>query len=112
MKEFNGIVCLTLTTSPELITLKNNNGGTTEFYQLTLSDGKVVFNRVSGDRDFDFTKLEVNRKYPFAIVPRVKNVTAVSNSGNQYNKAYNDFKVVGVVSNEDLKKFVESNFTK
>ena len=110
--EFNGIVCLTLVTSPELITIKNNNGGTTEFYQLTLSDGKVIFNRVSGDRNYDFTKLTVGVKYPFAIMPRVKNITAVANNGNQYNKAYNDFKVVGVVCNDDLKNFVGQNFTK
>lgn len=107
--DFKGILFLSLVTEPELKTLKSNNGGTVEFWELTLTDRKVTFNRVSGDKNFDFSKLEAGKTYPFAIVPRVKNIQAVANNGNQYNKAYNDFKIMGVASNEDIKKLLADN---
>lgn len=109
MKEFNGLIFLGLVTAPELKTFRSNDGGTIEFYDLTLTDGNVVFNRVSGDSGFDFTKLQTGKKYMFAIQGRVKNVQAVANNGNHYNKAYNDFKVIGVPTNEDIKAYLQEH---
>ena len=96
MENFYGILNLTLVTSPILKTMKTSQGGTVEYYELTLTDGQRIFNRVSGSKNYNFTTLETGKVYSFAIKPRVKNVTAIANNGNQYNKAYNDFSVLKI----------------
>ena len=103
-----GIITLTLVMIPEKKTAKFKDGKTVEYWNLTLSDeGQILFKDVTGDGSFDFSALEVGRTYCFAIVPRVKSCTAISNNGKQYNKQYNDFKIVGVYENVDINKFKE-----
>lgn len=112
IENVKGLVNLTLVTAPVLKTMRTQNGGTAEYWDLTLSDGRVIYNRVTGDSKYDFTQLEVGIEYTFAIMTRVKNVTAVANNGNQYNKAYNDFKIMGTFEKMDLSKIPELKILK
>ena len=102
-----GLVNLILVTKPTLKTVKNNSGGTIEYWELTLTDGNLVFNRITGDSKYDFSNLIPGSSYSFAIIPRVKNINAVAQNGNQYNKAYADFKIVGVYDFVDVSKLKE-----
>lgn len=112
IENVTGLVNLTLVCKPILKSLKTQNGGTAEYWDLTLGDGNIIYNRVSGDRNYDFEQLDVGKEYTFAIQTRVKNINAVANNGNQYNKAYNDFKIVGVFEKVDLTKIPEVKIIK
>lgn len=112
IENVKGLVNLTIVTKPIFKTMRTQNGGTAEYWDMTLSDGRVIYNRVSGDAKYDFEQLEIGKEYTFAISTRVKNVTAVANNGNQYNKAYNDFKIMGVYDKVDLTKIPELKIMK
>lgn len=108
--EFKGLINLTLVTNPILKTFKTNDGSTMEYYELTLSDGYNIYSRVSGSRSYDFTTLEVGKTYNFGIIPRAKNINSVSSNGSSYRSSVPSFKIVGVPSKEDIKKYLETYF--
>ena len=112
MDEFNGILSLNLVTIPNLKTIKTNDGGTAEFYEMTLSDGKRTYNNVIGSKSFNFASLQTGKSYPFLIVPQFKSAQCISAGGKNYNRTFNTYKVVGVASEADIKKFISENFSK
>ena len=105
--EFKGLMNLTLVTKPILKSFATKNGGTQEYYELCLTDGYNVYNRVSGSSTYNFTNLEAGRNYNFAIMPKQKNYNTISGNGGNYSASVLSIKIVGVPTKEEVKKYLE-----
>ena len=97
---YDGQAIMLLCASPEKHSFTDKNGKVVEWYvcKMTKKDSSVIF-PIPAKIDSGVSDLKAGSIVKFAFNVRLKNVTAVSSSGN-YLKPYTDFVIVKILESK------------